>query len=76
LRDPRLNSTERDKVFVSVLTVNYSPGRGLVNAGCLLVVAGIITMFYMRAYFFKAKPKTTLPPAAQQKARQRPLAPV
>ena len=76
LRDPRLNSAERDEVFVSVLTVNYSPGRGLVNAGCLLVVAGIITMFYMRAYFFKAKPKATLPPAAQQKARQRPLAPV
>ena len=76
LRDTRLNSAERDKVFVSVLTVNYSPGRGLVNAGCLLVVSGIITMFYMRAYFFKAKPKATLPSAAQQKARQRPLAPV
>ncbi|MGD9645447.1 MAG: hypothetical protein AB7U73_07030 [Pirellulales bacterium] len=76
LRDPRLNSTERDKVYVSVLTVNYSPGRGLVNAGCLLVVAGIVTMFYMRAYFFKPKPKAVVVAATQQKARQRPLAPV
>jgi hypothetical protein len=76
LRDTRLNSAERDKVYVSVLTVNYSPGRGLVNAGCLLVVVGIVTMFYMRAYFFKPKPKPTLPPAAQQKMQRRPLAPV
>lgn len=39
--------------FISILTVNYDPGRGIKYVGCLLVVAGIATMFYMRAYFFK-----------------------
>ncbi len=52
--------------FASVLTVNYDPGRGVKYVGCLLVVAGIVTMFYMRAYFFK--PKTT--PAAQPARRE------
>jgi hypothetical protein len=75
-RDARLDNPPRDKVYISVLTVNYSPGRGLVNAGCLLVVAGIITMFYMRAYFFKPQPKPASPAAAQPNARRRPLAPV
>jgi hypothetical protein len=46
LREPR---------WASVLTVNYDPGRETKYAGCLLIVAGICTMFYMRAYFFKPK---------------------
>jgi hypothetical protein len=35
-----------------VLTVNYDPGRGVKYLGSSLIVIGIFTMFYMRAYFF------------------------
>ena len=41
------------------LTVNHDPGRGTKYAGCLLIVFGIGTMFYMRAYFFKPRPRPT-----------------
>lgn len=44
-----------EQLYVSILTVNYDPGRGVKAIGCLLVVAGILTMFYMRAYFFPKK---------------------
>ncbi len=46
-------STGRDQFYRSVLTVNYDPGRAAKYLGCLLICAGIFTMFYMRAYFFK-----------------------
>jgi hypothetical protein len=42
----------RDELFLSWLTVNYDPGRGLKYFGCMMIVAGIATMFYMKAYFF------------------------
>ncbi len=42
----------REQLFLSWLTVNYDPGRGLKYAGSLLIVAGIVIMYYMRAYFF------------------------
>lgn len=45
----------RDQFFQSTLTVNYDPGRGLKYTGSLLIVAGIVVMFYMRAYFFKPR---------------------
>ncbi len=38
----------RDRLFLSRFTVNYDPGRGLKYAGSLLIVAGIVVMFYMR----------------------------
>jgi hypothetical protein len=41
-----------DAIEASVLTVNYDPGRGVKYAGSALIVAGIFTMFYMKAYFF------------------------
>lgn len=41
-----------DALAASVLTVNYDPGRGIKYAGSGLIVAGIFTMFYMKAYFF------------------------
>jgi hypothetical protein len=41
-----------DKLEASVLTVNYDPGRGVKYLGSGLIVIGIFTMFYMRAYFF------------------------
>ncbi len=46
-----------DALYMTTLTVNYDPGRGIKYVGCLLVVAGIATMFYMRAYFFKPRKK-------------------
>ena len=46
-------SSKKKLLYGSVLTVNYDPGRGVKYAGCLLVIGGIATMFYMRAYFFK-----------------------
>jgi hypothetical protein len=51
-----------DQIFLSTLTVNYDPGRGIKYLGCLLVVAGIATMFYMRAYFFKPKAQPAAKP--------------
>lgn len=50
---PKTAGGESPERFVSILTLNYDPGRGIRSVGCLLVVAGIATMFYMRAYFFK-----------------------
>ncbi len=47
--------TQREQLFMSTLTLNHDPGRGLKYAGSLLVVAGILTMFYMKAYFFKRR---------------------
>ena len=50
------NSPEKpEKLEASVLTVNYDPGRGVKYLGCGLIVAGIFTMFYMRAYFFRPR---------------------
>lgn len=40
-----------NKIEASVLTVNYDPGRGIKYAGSALIVVGIFTMFYMKAYF-------------------------
>ena len=51
-------------LYGSVLTVNYDPGRGVKYAGCLLVIGGIATMFYMRAYFFKPSGKAKAQAAA------------
>jgi len=44
-----------DRIEASVLTVNYDPGRGVKYLGSALIVAGIFTMFYMKAYFFQPK---------------------
>ncbi len=44
-----------ERLEASVLTVNYDPGRGTKYLGSLLIVAGIFTMFYMKAYFFGPK---------------------
>jgi hypothetical protein len=46
---------QRDALYDSRLSVNYDPGRGVKYAGSLLVVAGIATIFYMRAYFFRRR---------------------
>lgn len=43
---------EREQFYTSTFTLRYSPGRGLLYLGCLLVVLGIGIMFSMKAYFF------------------------
>jgi hypothetical protein len=45
-------SAKPARLEASVLTVNYDPGRGVKYAGSGLIVIGIFTMFYMKAYFF------------------------
>lgn len=57
-------SSKKKLLYGSVLTVNYDPGRGVKYAGCLLVIGGIATMFYMRAYFFKPSGKAKAQAAA------------
>ncbi len=49
-------SDRPERLEASVLTVNYDPGRGVKYAGSGLIVIGIFTMFYMRAYFFGSRP--------------------
>jgi hypothetical protein len=47
------NAREKpERLEASVLTVNHDPGRGTKYAGSGLIVIGIFTMFYMKAYFF------------------------
>jgi hypothetical protein len=50
-----LPTSEKEELYLSVLTVNADPGRWIRNLGCLFIVMGIATMFYMRAYFFKPR---------------------
>ena len=80
----RPGSAEFDKYFaasglnegyMSTLTVNYDPGRAVKYSGCLFIVAGIATMFYMRAYFFKptAKPPSLSAAAAKPKRKREPV---
>ena len=38
----------RDQVYLSQLSVNYDPGRGLKYAGCLMIVVGIGIVYYSR----------------------------
>ncbi len=64
IRHPELASRKRDKLYLSTLTVNYDPGRGWVYLGCLLVVVGVFTMFYMRAYFFRPRRRVPLDASA------------
>ena len=63
------NAREKpERLEASVLTVNYDPGRGVKYLGSGLIVAGIFTMFYMKAYFFRPRRQDDredeLPPSA------------
>jgi hypothetical protein len=44
-----------DELYLSVFSVASDPGRQLKYAGCLMIVAGIAVMYYMKAYFFRRK---------------------
>lgn len=43
----------RDPIKVSFLGMRKDPGMPLKYVGCLLMIGGIFTMFYMKAYFQK-----------------------
>jgi len=45
------------RVSVSGLTVAHDPGLACKYGGSFLVVLGIATMFFMKAYFFKPRAK-------------------
>ncbi len=53
----------RDELFMSWLTVNYDPGRGLKYFGSLLMVVGALMVFYMKGYFVRRRrePSDSLP---------------
>ncbi len=70
-RHPELK--RRERLYLSTLTVNYDPGRGWVYLGCWLIVSGIFTMFYMRAYFFRPRRRVekTTSSGPQRKRRSR-----
>jgi hypothetical protein len=58
LLDPATGEPLRDGarlVSLSGLAVAHDPGLWLKYAGSLLVVLGIVTMFYMKAYFFRPR---------------------
>ncbi|TWT31769.1 cytochrome c biogenesis protein ResB [Blastopirellula retiformator] len=60
--------TERndEEIYASVFTVNHDPGSALRYWGCLLVIIGIATMFYMRAYFFKPRKREESPDGSRR----------
>jgi hypothetical protein len=49
------SGSKKDQLFVSYLTVNYDPGRGLKYTGSLLIVVGVAIVFYMRGHFFRRR---------------------
>jgi hypothetical protein len=62
MTDPRTGQLVQEEdgriVSMSGLTVADDPGLGCKYAGSLLLVLGIATMFYMRAYFFKPRARS------------------
>lgn len=45
-----VQSASTDPVYVTYLTINHDPGRGLEYAGCLLVVAGVFIRYYVKRF--------------------------
>ncbi|HUB24529.1 MAG TPA: cytochrome c biogenesis protein ResB [Tepidisphaeraceae bacterium] len=56
----------QDGGVFSTLSVRYDPGWVIKYLGCALIVGGIFTMFYMKAYFQKTPPAPA-PAAATRK---------
>jgi hypothetical protein len=40
----------RDQIYLSYLSVNYDPGRGLKYFGCLMMIVGMAVVFYFRRH--------------------------
>ncbi|MGQ9576512.1 MAG: cytochrome c biogenesis protein ResB [Thermoguttaceae bacterium] len=47
------STSRRDERFVSILALNYDPGRGLKYAGTLLIFVGILTVYFVRTGLFR-----------------------
>jgi hypothetical protein len=47
--------SKRSELFLSVLSVNYDPGRPLKYAGTLLIFLGMVIVYYMRGYWRKPR---------------------
>ena len=45
--------SKRNELFMSVLAVNYDPGRPLKYAGTLIILAGLVIVYYVRGYGHK-----------------------
>ena len=60
-----VQSPSTDPVYISYLTINYDPGRGLEYAGCLLVVAGIFIRYYVKRYTRGSNPASQGTPVKQ-----------
>ncbi len=63
-RFTKASAEKPERLEASVLTVNYDPGRGVKYAGSGLIVIGIFTMFYMKAYFFAPRRRESTDPQA------------
>ena len=59
----------QDGGIFSTLSVRYDPGWIIKYLGCALIVGGIFTMFYMKAYF--QKPPAPAPAAAKDRKKSR-----
>lgn len=64
-------SVNKEELYMSVLSVNYDPGRGVRSAGCVLVIIGVAVMFFMRAYFFKPRTRSAANTPASRTAAAR-----
>ncbi|MBN2021645.1 MAG: cytochrome c biogenesis protein CcsA [Pirellulales bacterium] len=53
-----------DTLFQSIFTVAFDPGRSWKYAGCLMIIAGIAVMYYMKAYMF-ARRRAPVPSVGQ-----------
>ncbi len=53
----------REQLYLSWLTLNYDPGRGLKYLGSFLIVVGTATLFYMRGYLRRGKDRPSFPGA-------------
>lgn len=47
--------SRREDLALSVLSVNYDPGRGLKYAGSLLITVGVAVVFYLRAHLLRRR---------------------
>ena len=54
--------------WASIFAVHRDPGRPIKYLGSTMIVAGIVCMFYMRAYFFK--PASPLAPARRDSKKK------
>jgi len=52
---------ERTNVYVSILGVNYDPGRGIKYAGSVLIILGMVIVLLRRMSTFSKRPSNGVP---------------